>query len=264
MISKESSEIPSKPEKEWRTVTLFSLRGIDRASLSSPLDGREHARRTSVEVRGLLDEAQHRVLLWPLVRSEGSQPGKAQLEGTGHDQEVEELRIVLETASGLALATTTAAPSRTREMAGLRSFSTALEWNLSASVVKVLRGTQVLAERKRSPNPPTIAHFDLVEDGSSVRWKASDLDGDSLSVSLAYSPTGEAPWRLLGVALDAEESFDLDSSWLQPGPGPRYRLRLSDGFDQIEAVVAFASGSGTLTTRAAPPATSLDVLSARP
>lgn len=109
--------------------------------------------------------------------------------------------------------------------------------------VRVSRGAAVLGELWRTPNAPELS-FTFPKPGDRwsgtrrVEWRGRDADGDRLFYTLRYSPTGDAPWTVLALDVEAA-SLELNTSRLDPGPDPTLELGATDGFDQTTTRVSF-------------------------
>lgn len=66
-----------------------------------------------------------------------------------------------------------------------------------------------------------------------IRWSASDADGDALTYSLLYSHDGSA-WLPLDIGLSAT-SYELDMSELPGGNQARLKVSANDGFHTTDA-----------------------------
>ena len=74
--------------------------------------------------------------------------------------------------------------------------------------------------------------------GNLVTWVAEDVDGDSLTVSLAVSDDEGVTWKkLVGNLFNAGE-YALDLAALKPGHSYRLRLCVSDGLDEVQVYSA--------------------------
>jgi hypothetical protein len=97
-------------------------------------------------------------------------------------------------------------------------------------------GTPV-ATRTRSPHAPTLKILSPVA-GSRVgtkrtvrvAWRASDADGDPLTVDLDYSPNGGASWRPL-FSGPAAGHIDMPSGFFSRSSRARVRVSVNDGFN---------------------------------
>jgi hypothetical protein len=87
--------------------------------------------------------------------------------------------------------------------------------------------------RITSPTPAQRASGEIM-----VSWDASDADGDAMTATVLYSSDGGTDgWSTLALWLDAS-TFTVDTSRLEPGPNPTFRVVVSDGFDEGEAQVS--------------------------
>lgn len=104
----------------------------------------------------------------------------------------------------------------------------------------ITEGGQVLHERRRSANPPTVAAIALprVPLGRTarftLRWRSGDRDGDGRQVSVQYAPDG----RRFGTVFTGRDtgSAVLLFSALRPGARARFRVQVDDGFDRAAAL----------------------------
>lgn len=144
--------------------------------------------------------------------------------------------------SGSVLATTrfdVAAPAH-GEATGV--FRATLPWADTARSVVLSKDDAVLARRERSAHAPVVTMTSPTPaqraDGQVVlTWEATDADGDDLLATVLYSSDGgDTAWSTLAMWLDAA-SFTVDTTWLEPGPDPTFRVVVGDGFDEAEARV---------------------------
>lgn len=70
-----------------------------------------------------------------------------------------------------------------------------------------------------------------------IRWTATDPDGDPMRASVLYSPDDGRTWRLLASNL-MTDTFRADPSWLPASPNARTRVRVTDGVNTTSAVCA--------------------------
>jgi hypothetical protein len=108
-----------------------------------------------------------------------------------------------------------------------------------ATVQIVLRG-RVLASRSRSRSAPRVrlttpARETLRSRRVTVRWRANDSDGDSLSARLDYSPNGGRSWRPLFLGPN-RGSVRIPAGLLGASNAGRLRVTVSDGFRDAVAV----------------------------
>lgn len=100
--------------------------------------------------------------------------------------------------------------------------------------IQILRGTQVLAERKASAHLPLLAlNPPSLGESLEVSWTASDEDGDSLLSSVLYSSDGGNTFRAIGIDLTTTR-FAYDAAKL-PGGAAVVRVVVTDGFHTVSA-----------------------------
>ena len=122
-----------------------------------------------------------------------------------------------------------------------------------AEVVQIVKDGTVVAERARSPHRPRAqilsprprAH--LRGRQTTVRWRASDADGDELTVSVDYSADGGRSWKTISIGPD-NGRVTLSTRLLSGSRNARLRVRANDGFDETAAI------SGRFASAGAPPA----------
>jgi hypothetical protein len=83
-------------------------------------------------------------------------------------------------------------------------FILAVPYAAGTSQVQIRQGTSVLGSRTVSAHPPTVAVTspngrEVVTGTLTIRWNASDPDGDPLLYMLQYSPDAGASWRTLAT-----------------------------------------------------------------
>jgi len=103
-----------------------------------------------------------------------------------------------------------------------------------ASRLVLRQGGEILAERVRSENPPTVEILEVTppngEDGDlSVAWYAFDEDGDDVIAIVFYSADGGMTWIPLAVDISDSE-IEFGASHLPGGEEVRVRVVVSDGF----------------------------------
>jgi len=101
--------------------------------------------------------------------------------------------------------------------------------------IQIRRGTEVLAEKTASANPPTVKllapnQSGLLVAGTVIQWEAADADGDELSFNLFYSPDDGQSWRLVEMGLTGN-SYELSTlANLPASEHGRFRIMAHDGF----------------------------------
>jgi len=156
-------------------------------------------------------------------------------------------RLVVRDASGAQIAETpmfgwTVADSPYTELAAelpARSGGVAVPADIER--LEVVRDGQAVAALARSANAPQV-RFVRPRGGrvgtgrfTAVSWRASDADGDPLETVLDYSIDGGRSWRPLWSGPDAG-GVRLASGMLGASRRARFRLRVSDGFDETVVV----------------------------
>lgn len=126
--------------------------------------------------------------------------------------------------------------------------------------VRVTAPGGVGVERARSRSGPTV-RASLEPSTASVRtlrWTASDPDGDQVRVSVYLRAAGEGAWR--GVAIDTTRTkLELDASRLPPGQMVTARLVGSDGFNSSVVDVDLGPGPSLTVLAVAPVDGAVDV-----
>lgn len=100
----------------------------------------------------------------------------------------------------------------------------------------------LLGSRDITPNAPTV-NITFPNGGEqlsqtsthTLRWTASDADGDTLSYTVLYSPDGGDSWIPLESDLNSSE-LAFDPSFLEPGDQYLFRVLASDGLRTTEAI----------------------------
>lgn len=110
-------------------------------------------------------------------------------------------------------------------------FVVPLELKEQANRIVLVRNDTVIREITRSANNPSIEIHALgISDGKiDLRLGATDLDGDSLSHAIFYSPDGN-DWLLL-VADTTETEFEFDREGLAGSRVGRLMILTTDGFN---------------------------------
>lgn len=134
------------------------------------------------------------------------------------------------------------------------SFVRVLPFNPQATRLKLLRGSNVLAEREASSFKPTITLLspnggEVVDDEILISWEASDADNDPLSYTVSYSPNNGTDWILLGIGITNTQLL-IDTDLLPGGTNGIIRVTVSDGFhasqDNTDAFFALLPHSPTV------------------
>jgi hypothetical protein len=114
-------------------------------------------------------------------------------------------------------------------------FSQILPWSTAASRVVLLHNGQVLNTRSASANTPSVSLTfptggeSLSGANATLRWTASDGDGDPLNYVIQYSPNGGTTWQTLASDWTLP-TYELDLSSLSGTNSALVRILASDGF----------------------------------
>lgn len=118
------------------------------------------------------------------------------------------------------------------------SFSFELNAPSDAAQVVLRHGARVLDSRLRSRRSPTVTL--LQPNGGeqwsgvqTIRWSASDPDGDALSATLLYSPDDGGSWYPVAGNLQGN-AYSVDTATLPAGRAARLRVIVSDGFNNAQ------------------------------
>ena len=125
-----------------------------------------------------------------------------------------------------------------------------------AASVQVVKDGTVVAERSRSARAPRVeivsprrgARVRGLE--TVVRWRASDADGDELTLSVDYSADGGRRWSTIFLGPD-DGRVTLPTRLFTGSRNARLRVRANDGFVETVAV------SGRFVSAGAPPAVTI-------
>jgi hypothetical protein len=119
---------------------------------------------------------------------------------------------------------------------GLYAFLEALPAASGVKGVQVRGDSTILDARVASDNPPTVQVVspnggETLSAGFAISWTAADLDGDSLSFDVFYSPDNGVTWTLLAMGI-TNTSWQLPSLDAIPGSDQgRIRVVTNDGFN---------------------------------
>ncbi len=113
--------------------------------------------------------------------------------------------------------------------------------------VVIKEGEAIVADEGASPNPPVVSILEpqggeILESGiHTVRWEASDPDGDPLTFLVQYSPDNGKSWQ--GIDLVSGDTFEtqLDVNELISGQKGFIRITASDGFNTTATKTGFFS-----------------------
>jgi hypothetical protein len=114
-------------------------------------------------------------------------------------------------------------------------FSLILPWNENTTRVVLLRNGQTISSRNASNRAPTVTVLfpnggdALSGSVATIRWAASDPDGDPLNYVVQYSVDGGMTWQTLVTDLNST-SYDLDLNALPGTSQGLVRVLATDGF----------------------------------
>jgi hypothetical protein len=112
-------------------------------------------------------------------------------------------------------------------------FAEMVPWEANTIRIELRRGATVVDQRVVSANAPTVnvtaPTSGLSADGPiTIRWTASDLDGDSLTYAVLFSNDNGATWRSVATDLSINE-LTINTASLPGGAQSRFRVVASDG-----------------------------------
>ncbi|MGY6411298.1 MAG: hypothetical protein ACXIUV_09775 [Alkalilacustris sp.] len=124
-----------------------------------------------------------------------------------------------------------------------------------AAQLTILDGPRIRAVLRAGPEAPTLQSPELSDLGEGHVALAWRLTGDADQQSVAYSPTGKAPWsKLVHDAPDGRAALFLGD--LPPGPAPALRVSARSSVRFVDRVVPLPGGllplSGVTVLRPAP------------
>jgi len=127
--------------------------------------------------------------------------------------------------------------------------------------VQLTKGTQVLAEIKASPNAPTVtinapSAGQTISGTTTVKWTASDADGDALTFNMLYSPDNGKLWLPVAAGITPTQ-LAVNTDQLPGGSQAIFRVVATDGFNTTQVDSApFTKQAGTPTVQILSPASS--------
>ena len=110
-----------------------------------------------------------------------------------------------------------------------------LRYPPETAAIALYKDGRLLLQRQVSPHAPQVTL--LAPNGGeqwpgsgpyTVRWQATDADGDPLTAKVLYSPDNGQTWQVLAVNLDGRE-VTLDTPYLPGGAKALVRLVVTDG-----------------------------------
>ncbi len=223
----------------WKSM-LNTLRGLKRSSAktaSAPAAGQSAAAaagRRTLFAFGLVEQGQ--------VALTNIGPGT----GIPSPAVPSPYRLILRDGAGAALAETPMVVQSSEGHGKERVFVSAelpvpgdgTSFPSQLAAVEVRDAVGVVGGRRRSANPPTVQLARLRAGArigrgrtTTVRWKASDRDGDQLTATLEYSLDDGRSWRILAKGPD-RGGVTVPSRLLAGSARARLRVRVNDGFDE--------------------------------
>jgi hypothetical protein len=117
-------------------------------------------------------------------------------------------------------------------------FSEVLVFPQGATTVALVNNKKnaVVAALTRSANTPTVRLLspnggERLQPGSTMRWEASDADGDGLLFTLLYSPDGGQSWQIISDGLSGTEYRLENLNGFSGSTNGLLRVEASDGFN---------------------------------
>jgi hypothetical protein len=104
--------------------------------------------------------------------------------------------------------------------------------------VEIVRAGAVLASRAESAHAPIVSIIGVPTGGgrtTTIRWRATDADGDQLLVSIDYSANGGRTYKRIWMGPSAN-TVHVPSRYLSRSARARIRLTVNDGFRAAVAV----------------------------
>ncbi len=121
------------------------------------------------------------------------------------------------------------------------SFVYVLDRPANAARLVLRQGNTPLEVRQASAHAPTLTITapqpgEIWQGRETVRWSATDADGDALTTHLVYGHDDGQTWLPLALDVTTDE-YDIDTNELPGGEQARLRLLVSDGFHTTTAEV---------------------------
>jgi hypothetical protein len=144
--------------------------------------------------------------------------------------------IRLLNGSNAQLASYAFTPEEAHDGSDLLSFSQIVEFKPGTRSIQIVRlsDSNVLASQSVSANPPVVSNVALegapnpVSGSVSLKWQASDPDGDALSFTVEYSRDNGATYIPVKFGV-AATSTTIDTASLAGSATARFRVVASDG-----------------------------------
>ncbi|MCP4714224.1 MAG: Ig-like domain-containing protein, partial [Deltaproteobacteria bacterium] len=129
-------------------------------------------------------------------------------------------------------------------------FLAGITYNADTGRVVIKKGATELGVVTRSSGSPTVditspSAGDVLSAAATLRWSASDPDGDSLTFTLLFSSDNGSSWDLLAQDLSAND-YTLDTTLMTGSDGCHVKVIVNDGFNTAQML------SGRFTVQNAP------------
>ena len=105
--------------------------------------------------------------------------------------------------------------------------------------VQLKKGAQVLSEIKASANAPTVTITaptagQAISGTTTLKWTASDADGDALTFNVLYSPDNGQTWQPVAAGITGNQ-LNVNTDQLPGGSQAIFRVVATDGFNTTQA-----------------------------
>ncbi len=145
--------------------------------------------------------------------------------------------LVFKDAQGSTLASYAFEPDFSPFLEGSAIVSGIVDWPGDVASIQITHHASVLDETRVSSHPPTVTLLAPSGGGAltgevTVRWSASDADGDALTYDVWYSPDG-VDWRLVATEL-TDTTYQLDTTRWPGGDACQIKVVASDGVNTGE------------------------------
>jgi hypothetical protein len=223
-----AGQLPTKWISTYRWQQMFTHFGT---AAQSSLDVRASAIETVYYVTGQLNNdgtgSLSPILVQPGLPTENVAPGDYVIE--------------IQNTAGTALSTLPFFASFTDlegEAVDAVYFNFQLVEQADAAQIVLKHDGQVLDTIVASSNPPTVKVLspnggESWSGPQTIRWQASDPDGDPLQFNILYTPDDGTTWFPVAAGVQGN-SYDLDTASLAAGNAARVRVIATDGLNTAE------------------------------
>jgi hypothetical protein len=124
------------------------------------------------------------------------------------------------------------------------SFQMYLPYPSNVAALTILTGTQVITTHLYSSQAPQVTITSPPASGVytnalTLKWEASDLDGEPLSYDIRYSPDGGATWQGVAAMLPGNAvSYTVDLRYLPGSENAFFEVIASDGLNTGSGITA--------------------------